>query len=172
MRDCGGKSQIHQKSERVFQNLAIDLFQMQVAFFCLCKLSILQVVIHRLKSRREFLANPTASAQKPLSYRLFREIQRRTSTESSSSEIKQRSSAQQLEIANKSSLCNLQTIGSRKNPREIDLLTFLRFVSYAHCDWLLLYNRCHVMNTNIRRESERGVAKKPRTRIRPQERSP
>ena len=57
-----------------------------------CKSSLQVCNIHNLKSCSEFLANPTTSASKPLYYRLFRQIQRRTSTESSSCEIRQRSS--------------------------------------------------------------------------------
>ena len=47
-----------------------------------------KTVIHCLKSCKEFLANPSASAQKPLFYCLLREIQRTSSTESSSSRIR------------------------------------------------------------------------------------
>ena len=48
----------------------------------------LKTVIHCLKSCKEFLANPSASAQTPLFYCLLREIQRTSSTESSSSRIR------------------------------------------------------------------------------------
>ena len=44
-----------------------------------------------------------------------------------------------------------------KNPREIHLLTFPRFISYACCDWLLPYNRCSdVTNTTLHKVYQTG----------------